>query len=53
MNLLGEIVYRNSYKANQGENNIKFDGTLLNKGVYLYTVEVDGFKMTKRMIIEK
>lgn len=53
MNLLGEIVYRNSYKAKQGENKIKFDGTLLNKGIYLYTVEIDGFKMTKRMIIEK
>lgn len=53
MNLLGEVVFEKSYKANQGENEIKFDGTLLNKGVYLYIIEVDGIKMTKRMIIEK
>ena len=53
MNLLGEIVHEKSYKANQGENKIKFDGTSLNKGVYLYIIEVDGIKMTKRMIIEK
>ncbi|MEZ7929906.1 MAG: hypothetical protein ACI95T_000531 [Flavobacteriales bacterium] len=53
MNLLGEIVYENTYKANQGENKIRFDGTSLNKGIYLYIVEVDGFRMTKRMVIEK
>jgi hypothetical protein len=53
MNLLGETVYKNTYKANQGENEIKFDGTSLNKGIYLYIIEVDGIKMTKRMIIEK
>lgn len=53
MNLLGEIVYENTYKANQGVNRIKFNGTSLNKGIYLYIVEIDGFRITKRMVIEK
>lgn len=53
MNLLGEIVYKNSYNATQGDNKIKFDASDLNKGIYMYTIEVDGVKMTKRMVIEK
>ncbi|MEN8927885.1 MAG: T9SS type A sorting domain-containing protein [Flavobacteriales bacterium] len=53
MNLLGKVVYSKEFKADQGENKLKFDASLLNKGIYLYTIEVEGVKMTKRMIIEK
>lgn len=53
MNLLGEVVYRNSYNAKKGENTIKFDANKINKGIYLYSIEVEGKTMTKRMVIEK
>jgi len=53
MNLLGEIVFERSITAKEGVNSINFDGTDLQKGMYLYSIEIDGVKMTKRMIIQK
>jgi hypothetical protein len=35
-----------------GDYSMVIDGNLINKGVYLYSFEVDGVKMTKRMVIE-
>lgn len=52
MNLLGEVVYENSYDASEGENSINFNGSDLNEGIYMYTIEIDGKKVTKRMIIK-
>lgn len=52
MNLLGEVVYSNNYEANEGTNTINFDGSDLNEGIYMYTIEIDGKKVTKRMIIK-
>ncbi len=53
INLLGEIVYKNTYEANSGINNIIFDGSDLNEGVYMYTLAVGAKKVTKRMVISK
>lgn len=53
MNILGERVYENTFKSKVGLNTINFDGTELNKGMYLYSIEIDGVTMTKRMIIQK
>jgi hypothetical protein len=53
MNLLGEIVYESTINSRQGLNTINFDGTDLKKGMYLYSIEIDGVKMTKRMVIQK
>jgi hypothetical protein len=53
MNLLGELVYSNAMQANVGQNTINFDGSDLNEGIYMYTLEIDGKKVTKRMVINK
>ena len=53
INLLGEVVYKNTYEANSGINNIIFDGSDLNEGVYMYTLAVGAKKVTKRMVISK
>lgn len=53
MNLLGERVYESTINAKEGLNTINFNGTDLGKGMYLYSIEIDGKKMTKRMVIQK
>lgn len=53
MNLLGEVVYNQTMQANEGQNTINFDGSSLNEGIYMYTLEIDGKKVTKRMVINK
>ncbi len=53
MNLLGERVFESDINAKEGINTINFDGTDLKKGMYLYSIEIDGIKMTKRMVIQK
>ena len=53
MSVLGEVVFKNTYRSKQGKNTILFDGSLLSKGVYFYTVQTNGVVMTKRMVIEK
>ncbi len=53
MNLLGEMVHTQKLKSNVGENNIKFDGSDLNEGIYMYTLQVGEKKITKRMVISK
>lgn len=53
MNLLGEVVYNQTMQANEGQNTINFDGSDLNEGIYMYTLEIDGKKVTKRMVINK
>lgn len=53
VNLLGEMVYNESLQAHEGQNSINFDGSALNTGIYMYTLEIDGKKVTKRMVINK
>lgn len=52
MNLLGEIVHTQSLETKEGDNAITFDGSNLNEGIYMYTIEISGKKVTKRMIVK-
>ena len=38
---------------NAGIHNVDFDGSKYNSGVYYYTLEADGLKMTKKMVLTK
>lgn len=53
VNILGENVHMETIQAKNGKNLIKFDGTTLPAGIYMYTLETNGKKVTKRMIINK
>ena len=54
LNSTGAKIY--SSKINNpvsGYNNVKFDGSALNSGIYYYTLEVDGISDTRKMILIK
>lgn len=52
-NLLGEIVFEDVYRSNYGQNSIEVDASDINDGIYLYSLEVDGKKFTRRMVVNK
>jgi len=51
MNLLGEVVRKDRIIGSKGKNTIRLNGEDLNPGIYLYSVEVNGKRVTKRMMI--
>lgn len=53
VNLLGEILVREQYSGNAGHNEFVADVSMLSPGIYLYSVDVDGKRITKRMIINR
>lgn len=52
-NLLGEIVYKEEIIGRRGENEFTYNAHELNPGIYLYSVEAEGKKFTKRMVVDK
>jgi len=52
-NLLGEEKKNEIVTLGSGFNKIAIDASDLNSGVYLYNIEFDGFKVTKRFIVNK
>jgi hypothetical protein len=40
-------------KLSAGTYEVKFDGSMLNSGVYFYRIVTDGFSETKRMLLIK
>lgn len=53
INLVGQNVYSEKFNnAHSGVNNFEINLNKLNSGIYFYTVEAEGFKVTKRMVIE-
>ncbi|MFI5222617.1 MAG: T9SS type A sorting domain-containing protein, partial [Bacteroidia bacterium] len=53
MNVMGQVVSTNKFeKASSGVHNFEIDLSNLNSGVYFYTVESNGYKMTKRMMVD-
>jgi hypothetical protein len=40
-------------RLNAGTYEVKFDGSMLNSGVYFYKLVTDGFTETKRMVMIK
>lgn len=53
MNLLGEQVIDRQVNAVRGENVVQVDFSNLTNGIFLYGVEMDGKRLTKRVIINK
>jgi hypothetical protein len=53
MNLLGENVVDLHVEATRGSNEVLLDVAHLNNGIYLYGVEIEGKRLTKRMVIQK
>ena len=51
MNLLGEEVYHELVDGQRGENTLIYETLSLRSGIYLYSFEVKGKKITKRMVI--
>lgn len=51
MNLLGEIVRKDRMIGNKGKNTLRISGDGLNPGIYLYSIEVNGKRVTKRMMV--
>lgn len=53
LNLLGEVVFKDQFNSSVGNNNYELDGSQLNEGIYLYSIEINGKKMTKRMVVNR
>ncbi|WP_306643706.1 T9SS type A sorting domain-containing protein [Sanyastnella coralliicola] len=53
INLLGEAVIDELIDGRRGNNNTVLDVSELNNGIYLYSIEAAGKKMTKRMVINR
>lgn len=52
-NVIGQEVYfKNLGTMNSGSQNVSFNSNGLSRGVYFYSVIVDGQSITKRMVIE-
>ena len=53
LNTIGALVYSKTVNGNVGTNNVTFDGSALNAGVYYYTVNAGNQQTTKKMVIAK
>lgn len=51
MNLLGEEVHQEWIDARRGKNTVTFENSSLKSGIYLYSFDLNGKKITKRMVI--
>ena len=51
INLLGDVVYEEALDSKKGKNTVSYDGSELSSGIYLYSIETLGSKITKRMIV--
>lgn len=53
VNMLGETVYSNKFnRVPSGRSNIEINTGNMSAGVYFYSVEADGIKVTKKMIVD-
>jgi hypothetical protein len=53
VNLLGEQLIQEQIQANKGQNSAKLDVGQLDSGIYLYSIETKGKKLTKRLVINR
>jgi hypothetical protein len=53
VNLLGEVVVREQYSGHAGANDFTYTVTDLPAGIYLYSIDVNGKRFTKRMIVNR
>ena len=52
-NLLGDRVHEEKLMVNRGQNIIQYDASELRSGIYLYSLDNGGHKITKRMVISE
>ena len=52
-NDLGQIIKSNEETYSNGTNNMKVDVSTLSNGVYYYTIEFDGKRITRKMIVNQ
>jgi len=53
MNLIGERVLTRKVEGKSGLNNITLNADNLEPGIYIYSVEMNGFSTTRRMVVSK
>ncbi len=53
MDNLGKLIYSENKEYPQGSNSIEFNAQNLPQGIYYYTMEFDGKRKSKKMIIAK
>jgi len=51
--LVGEMVHSENVNFSAGENTITFDGSLLNAGMYFYSIGQGNDVVTKRMVVNR
>lgn len=52
-NALGAQIFNKKVNGNIGENQVIFDGSALNSGIYYYSIKTDNQQVTKKMIVQK
>lgn len=52
-NLLGAVVYSNTFKAERGANTIRIEANSFSAGAYMYSIKNGNKTITKRMIVSK
>jgi hypothetical protein len=52
VNMVGAQVLKNDIQLKQGENTITLDVNHLQAGIYLYTLETDSFKTTRKLVVQ-
>ena len=53
IDILGQMVKTEEQDARRGKNQIDLDVNAIPEGIYFYSVEFNGQKLTKRMAITK
>jgi hypothetical protein len=53
VNLLGEVVYTQNISARAGSNEFQLDTSMLNNGIYMYSIQSGSKKLTKRLVINR
>lgn len=52
-NIAGQKIYEKETSALRGENTFDYDASQLENGVYLYTVEMNQLKQSRRMVVAR
>ena len=52
-NVTGQKITEKEISAQRGDNSYDFDATALESGIYLYSIELNGQKQTRRMVVAK
>ena len=51
-NVLGKVVYKNTFKTKSGKNSIPFYKNNLSKGIYIYSIQDKEQIISKRIVIQ-